>query len=143
MLLSQADIRKNPLTVLAVTSWGTACGIASYAQMLQEGLQEAQLPIDLIPDAGALDPATWANPAIAPIVASGGWCADPEPRYDIFDVVSEVRPVRDGVPSLQMNRGAISIVRTDGIAGIAHQVRPRSVENTFPVLITIEDEHAN
>lgn len=67
---------------------------------------------------GAQDPATWSSPEVAPIVASGGWCAPLEPRYDVFDVVQAGRPARDGVPSLQVDRGGVRIVRSDGIAGI-------------------------
>ena len=42
------------LKVLAVTSWGGACGIANYAQMLQEAIEP--LDVEVIPDSAALDP---------------------------------------------------------------------------------------
>lgn len=44
--------------VLAVTSWGGACGIANYAEMLQDGLYAgAPGRVQLHMDAAALDPA--------------------------------------------------------------------------------------
>lgn len=43
------------LHVLAVTSWGGACGIANFAQMLQEAIKS--LGVKIFPSAPALDPA--------------------------------------------------------------------------------------
>lgn len=48
------------MRVLAVTSWGGACGIANYAEMLRDHLPK---DIDLIPQPEALDPLWLRNQA--------------------------------------------------------------------------------
>lgn len=52
-----AEIRAR--RVLAVTSWGGACGIANYAQMLQEAI--APLGVTIEPDAALLDASLFNN----------------------------------------------------------------------------------
>jgi glycosyltransferase involved in cell wall biosynthesis len=47
--------------VLAVTSWGGACGIANYAEMLIDAVGQADPSIEIEPHAEALDPA-WGIP---------------------------------------------------------------------------------
>lgn len=44
------------LRVLLVTSWGTACGIAAYAELLKASVEAADRGIEVIPVPGALDP---------------------------------------------------------------------------------------
>lgn len=46
----------TPLRVLAVTSWQTSCGIAAYAEMVQQFVQEADPDISLEAFPEALDP---------------------------------------------------------------------------------------
>lgn len=45
------------------------------------------------------------------LVASGGFCAPSEPRYDIFSVVTADRPVRAGLANIGVSRGALTYVR--------------------------------
>lgn len=44
------------MKIWAVTSYGTACGIAAYAESLQDALQQVAPSIHLLPDASWLDP---------------------------------------------------------------------------------------
>lgn len=44
------------LRVLAVTSWGGACGIANYCDLLKQA--SVPLGVEIMPDASALDPST-------------------------------------------------------------------------------------
>jgi hypothetical protein len=52
------------------------------------------------------------------IVASGGWCAPGEPRYDIPSIASAARPVRDGLPRMGATRGTINFVRAARLSTI-------------------------
>lgn len=58
--------------------------------------------VDQIVAAGE-DPDAWDDA----IVASGGWCAPLEARYDIETIAGAHRPVRDGLPGFGADRGGI------------------------------------
>ncbi len=60
--------------------------------------------------AAAKDPQGW-SPEQQAIVASGGWCAPGEPRYDIPSIASAARPFRDGLPRMAVRRGSVNFVR--------------------------------
>lgn len=43
------------------------------------------------------------------LVASGGFCADPDVGYDVAYIGSTSRPVRDGLPGFQATRGCVNL----------------------------------
>jgi hypothetical protein len=53
------------------------------------------------------------------LVASGGLCAPLTPLYDIPDLASTDRPVRDALPSFQAERGGISVPSVSYIGDIS------------------------
>lgn len=67
---------------------------------------------------GMTDPERWDRPELEAIVASGGWCAPLEPRYDVMTVAQAHRPFRDGLPSSGAERGGVRVIRGLGIEGI-------------------------
>lgn len=60
--------------------------------------------------AAAKDPLGWSEEQRA-IVASGGWCAPGESRYDIPSIASAARPFRDGLARMAVRRGSVNFVR--------------------------------
>lgn len=77
--------------------------------------------------AGSQDPATYEDPEVAALVAAGGFCAPPEPRYDIANVSSADRPVRNGLPRFGASRGAVTFVRSGGLSSITVAGNSRAV----------------
>lgn len=57
--------------------------------------------------------------ALEALVASGGLCAPLTPLYDIPDFAVTSRPVRDGLPSFQAERGGVSVPTVSTIGSIA------------------------
>lgn len=53
--------------------------------------------------AAAEDPASWTDE----IVASGGFCAPTEALYDLEQISTAARPLRDGLPDFRADRGGI------------------------------------
>lgn len=57
--------------------------------------------------AAALDGATYRDPEVQALVASGGFCAPTPAEYDLAQISGAQRPVRDGLPSFNVDRGGI------------------------------------
>jgi hypothetical protein len=51
----------DPLRVMLVTSWDTACGIAEHSAMLKEAVERADPGIAIMPDYAALDPGRFVH----------------------------------------------------------------------------------
>lgn len=67
------------------------------------------------------------------VLASGGWCAPAEPRYDIPDIAVAARPFRDSLPRFGTNRGTVNFVRAARLSTILHDTTAAAVtvwENT-------------
>ena len=56
------------------------------------------------------------------ITAAGGFCAPLETKYDIFGLGSAARPVRDGLPGFQANRGGIRFTQPPKLGDLASAV---------------------
>lgn len=67
--------------------------------------------------ASARNPQEWDAETRA-LVASGGWCAPAEPRYDIPSIVTAARPFRDGLARMTSSRGTVNFVRAARLSTI-------------------------
>lgn len=57
------------------------------------------------------------------LVAAGGLCAPPAPYYDLFEETdNDDRPVRDGLPSFNADRGGITLIAPPTLAALAGSV---------------------
>lgn len=52
------------------------------------------------------------------LVAAGGLCAPTAPRYDVFGVGTDRRPIRDGLPRFQADRGGIRFIAPPSLASV-------------------------
>lgn len=64
--------------------------------------------------AAADDPASWTDE----IVASGGFCAPTEALYDLEQLSTAQRPLRDGLPDFQADRGGIRFTPPPDLADV-------------------------
>lgn len=65
--------------------------------------------------AGAADPSNWTDDSL---VASGGFCAPTEALYDVEQISVATRPLRDGLPDFQADRGGIRFVPPPNLADV-------------------------
>jgi hypothetical protein len=56
------------------------------------------------------------------LLASGGYCAPLESRYDVFGVGTTERPVRGGLPGFRAERGGIRWITPPSLAGVTGSV---------------------
>lgn len=56
------------------------------------------------------------------LVASGGYCAPLEPRYDVFGIGVTDRPVRGALPGFRAQRGGIRFITPPKLAGVTGSV---------------------
>jgi hypothetical protein len=56
------------------------------------------------------------------LVASGGYCAPLEPRYDVFGIGSTNRPVRGALPGFRAQRGGIRFITPPKLSGLTGSV---------------------
>lgn len=56
------------------------------------------------------------------LVASGGYCAPLEPRYDVFGIGVTDRPVRGALPGFRANRGGIRFIAPPKLSGVSGSV---------------------
>jgi hypothetical protein len=70
----------------------------------------------VVPDA---IPGVYGNPALT---ASGGLCAPLEPIYTMPNFASMARPVRDGLPSFQAERGGVNVPSATSIGDITSAI---------------------
>lgn len=56
------------------------------------------------------------------LMAAGGICNPPQPFYDVPDVTTTARPVRDGLPGFRADRGAVSVPSVSGIGDITDAI---------------------
>jgi hypothetical protein len=52
------------------------------------------------------------------LVASGGYCAPLEPRYDVFGIGTTDRPVRSALPGFRAQRGGIRFISPPKLSGV-------------------------
>lgn len=52
------------------------------------------------------------------LVASGGYCAPLEPRYEVFGIGVTDRPVRGALPGFRANRGGITYITPPKLSGL-------------------------
>lgn len=52
------------------------------------------------------------------LVASGGYCAPLEPRYDVFGIGTTDRPVRSALPGFRAQRGGIRFITPPKLSGV-------------------------
>lgn len=81
-----------------------------------DDLADTMRKIEAVTAAGK-DPSRWTEEQQA-IVASGGWAAPAEPRYQIPNISSAARPVRDALPSLGVSRGSLTYVKAARLSSI-------------------------
>ena len=68
--------------------------------------------------AGAMDPATYDDPAVQAIVASGGFCAPTPADYTLEQISGAQRPLRDSLPRVGGERGGLRFARPPGLADV-------------------------
>lgn len=60
--------------------------------------------------------------ALDVLMASGGICAPPTPFYDLPQFSTTKRPVRDGLPSFQADRGGVSVPTVSTLGSVADSI---------------------
>lgn len=60
--------------------------------------------------------------AMRELLASGGVCNPPTPFYDLPDVVTTARPIRDGLPGYTADRGGVSVPSVSGIGDVTDAI---------------------
>lgn len=56
------------------------------------------------------------------LLAAGGVCNPPTPFYDLPDMVTTDRPIRDGLPGYQADRGGVAVPSVSGIGDITSAI---------------------
>jgi len=56
------------------------------------------------------------------LVASGGYCAPLEPRYEVFGIGTTDRPVRGALPGFRSTRGGITFIAPPKLSGVTGSV---------------------
>lgn len=118
------------MRVHAITSWGTACGIAAYAEALQTACQQEGLDVEFTMDAIGLDPTTsgW-TPLHRPDVLWLNYHAGLHSRWTPnvvtvaernVPVVVTIHDTRDGTPQ-QPNDAWVHALMAAATATIIHE----------------------
>lgn len=86
------------------------------------------------PEGNAAKIAAIGNPylgpeAIAALAAAGGICAPPTPFYDLPQLSTTARPVRDGLPSFRSERGGVLVPSVSTLADAEGSVTVIEVED--------------